>query len=209
VIPEDLDAVHSLTKQIERLRAGEDRSKPPEGCTLNAGQWWNRLLDLNEEGRINQLTRLLELVDDGRACRAGMHEENLADLRQYAALVASRSQQWNTARRLLTVYIQTLRGQDSMIARSAVADKLELFLSTGEEKADERGRRVMCDYTWQECGRAFRCAEPVGPDGGHLGEHYAYVREGASADEALRMRYLEEENDALRARLGLAPNPRR
>jgi hypothetical protein len=43
----------------------------------------------------------------------------------------------------------------------------------------------------------------------HDGEHRAYVQEGASADEELRMRYLEEENRELRSRLGLPANPGR
>lgn len=206
---EDLNTVHGLTKKIEMLRAGEDASRPQEGCRPNAGQWWHRLLDMSEKDRIAHLNMLLERGDKAHTCMVEAHKENLEDLRQYAVMVANRSQQWHTARRLLTVYIESLRKQDSMISRSTVADKLELFLSTGDEKADNRGRRVMCGHTWQEAGRTFECAEPVMADGSHPGEHYAYVREGDAADEELRMHYLEEENRELRARLGLPPNPRR
>lgn len=206
---EDLNTVHGLTKEIERLRAGEDSSRPQEGVSLSAGQWWNRLLDMDETARIGRLEVLLQLAEKGQSCDMQAHEENLADLRQYAVLVAHRGQQWHTARRLLAVYVDTLRKQGGQIDKTDVADKLELFLSTGDEKADDRGRRIMCGHTWQESGRTFRCAEPVTSDGSHAGDHYAYVREGDSADEELRMRLLEEENDTLRARLGLPANPKR
>lgn len=207
---EDLNTVHDLTRRIEGLRAGEDCTPPEEGVMLTPGQWWHRLLDLDEKARLTRLKEVLECADKGLACDAHMHEENLQDLRQHAVMVSSRSQQWQTARRLLSIYVQTLReDREGVIGRGAVADKLELFLSTGEEKTDGRGRRILCGHTWTEAGRSFECAEPVGPDGGHFGDHYAYAREGSAADEELRMQYLEEENRELRARMGLPPNPAR
>lgn len=207
---EDLNTVHGLTKEIERLRAGEDSSPASEGVQLTPSQWWHRLLDLDETCRISRLGELLKCAEKGLACEAHMHDENLEDLRQHAVMVTHRSQQWNTARRLLGIYVQTLR-QDAEgdIGRGHVADKLELFLTSGEELTDGRARRVLCGHAWTEAGRTFECAEPVGADGGHFGEHYAYVREGSAADEELRMQYLEEENRELRTRLGLAPNPAR
>lgn len=207
---EDLNTVQDLMKQIEQLRAGEDRSEPAEGVHLTPGQWWHRLLELNPQARMTRLEELLKCADKGLACEAYMHEENLEDLRQHAVLVSHRSQQWQTARRLLSVYVQTLRKDaEGDIGRGYVADKLELFLTSGEELVDNRCRRVLCGHAWTEAGRTFECAEPVGADGGHFGEHYAYVREGSAADEELRMQYLEEENRELRARLGLPPNPAR
>lgn len=207
---ENLNTVQDLTKQIEQLRAGEDRSEPAEGVHLTPGQWWHRLLELSPQARMTRLEELLKCADKGLACEAYMHEENLEDLRQHAVLVSHRSQQWQTARRLLSIYVQTLRKDaEGDIGRGHVADKLELFLTSGEELVDNRCRRVLCGHTWTEAGRTFECAEPVGPDGGHFGEHYAYVREGSAADEELRMQYLEEENRELRARLGLPPNPAR
>lgn len=206
---EDLNTVHGLKKEIERLRAGEEQDRTDEAVRLTPGQWWKRLLDMNEKNRMKYLSLLVERADSGVACAEQAHAENLSDLRQHAVAMTQRGQGWKRSHRLLSIYVTTLRRSTEPIGRAEVADKLELFLSPGADPDENKARRILCGYRWTELGRAFECAEPVGPDGFHPGDHYAYVREGASADEELRMRYLEEENDALRARLGLPGNPPR
>lgn len=205
---DDLNTVHGLTKEIERLRAGEEDGATPE-MKLTAGQLWKRLLELNPTGRIEMLRSLLQSADEGAECRMQNHEFELDDTARRAFDLGTHLMQWNTARRLLIIYIGTLRkNQTGSIEQGTVADKLELFLTSGDREAS-RSVRLLCGHSWTEAGRRLECAEPVGPDGTHFGEHHAYVREGASADEELRMRYLEEENGELRRQLGLPSNQRK
>lgn len=200
---EDLNTVHALTKEIERLRAGEEGGQQPE-LKLTAGQLWGRLLDLNETRRIEMLRSLLKDADEGTRCAMEAHADDLEHRYQQVLGLSRELRQWNTARKLITVFLKTLRRETGEIDRTVVADKLEMFLSTG---TGVMSNRIVCGYRWTEGGNAFDCAEPVGPDGAHQGDHAAYVPLGFDADRSLRMRYLEEENAELRRRLGLAPNP--
>lgn len=199
------------TEQIEKirqLRAGEE-PRGPEGAVPTAGQWWGRLLDMNPEDRIEALEKILESGREGAACVMEMHKTDLAAQDVALQNLSRQNQQWNTARKLITLFVGTLRkDQEGMTERGTVADKLEMFLTGGQEPVDNRARRILCGHRWTEAAREFECAEPVSSDGWHQGEHYAYVREGASAEEELRLRYLEDENDELRRRLGLPLNRR-
>lgn len=204
---EDLNTVHGLTKEIERLRAGEEGGATPE-MKLTAGQLWKRLLDLNEKRRVEMLRSLLASADEGAACSMELHKADLDDRYRQVVELSSEVGRWKTSRRLITLYIDTLRkDQQGQVERGTVADRLELFLGGGTGPVENAGR-ILCGHRWTEAGRQFECAEPVS-DGLHQGEHYAYVREGSAAEEELRMKYLEDENEALRKRLGLAPNRRR
>lgn len=205
---EDLNTVHGLRKEIERLRAGEEKNHTPE-MKLTAGQAWNRLLDSTPEKRIEQLRSLLESSDDGAKCRMEVHDVELNERYQRIIRLSTSLREWNTARSLISVFISALRkDQRGTMERGTVADKLELFLKGGSSPAAHAGR-VLCGYRWTEFGRSFTCAGPVDSSGDHEGEHYAYVHEGDSADEELRMKLLEDENEELRRRLGLPPNRRR
>lgn len=205
---EDLNTVHDLTEKIKKLRAGEQPGSQ-EGAEPTPGQWWGRLLDMDEKNRIRTLGRILSSATEGMQCSVQMHKDDLARQGEILARMAEQNRQWNTARRLITTYVGTLRkDQEGAIERGTVADRLELFLVTGEARAEGGARRILCGHKWTEAGRTFECAEPVSSDGLHQGEHYAYVREGAAADEELRIRYLEDENDELRRRLGLPLNRR-
>jgi len=205
---EDLNTVHDLTEKIKKLRAGEQPGSQ-EGAEPTPGQWWGRLLDMDEKNRIRTLGRILSSATEGMQCSVQMHKDDLARQGEILARMAEQNRQWNTARRLITTYVGTLRkDQKGAIERGTVADRLELFLVTGEARAEGVARRILCGHKWTEAGRTFECAEPVSSDGLHQGEHYAYVREGAAADEELRIRYLEDENDELRRRLGLPLNRR-
>lgn len=202
---ENLNTVHGLTQEIKRLRDGEEDGHTPE-MKLTPGQLWKRLLELPRDRRIEMVRSLLESADEGARCSMEMHQSDLEYMRRRVDELAGELLGWRRSRRLLTVYLGHLRkDQEGKIERGTMADKLELFIAGGDSPA----RPVICDHTWSEAGREFECAEPVGPDGTHLGNHHAYVEKGSAADEELRMTYLEQENDALRSRLGLAPNPRR
>lgn len=205
---EDLNTVHGLTKEIERLRDGEESGATPE-MKLTAGQLWGRLLELDRTRRIEMLRSLLQSADEGSKCLMDNHGVELEDRYRQIIELSKSLREWNTARRLITIYIGTLRKeQGGTTERGTVADRLELFLKGGSGPVEHAGR-ILCGYRWTESGRPFTCAEPIGSSGAHQGEHYAYVREGVSADEQLRMKLLEDENDALRKRLELSPNKRR
>lgn len=209
MMPEDLNTVHELTQKIEKMRAGAEFDTT-EGAQLTPGQLWGRLLDLEPEDRIEMLHRLTRSANEGAACAMAMHNAELAAQGDLLNKLAQSKREWNTAHRLITMFIATLRrDQKSWAKKGSVADKLELFLAGGRNsESQNHARRILCGHRWSEAGREFECAEPVGSDGLHQGEHYAYVREGAAADEELRMRYLEDENDELRGRLGLPLNKR-
>lgn len=200
---EDLNTVHALTKQIEQLRAGEEGNFSPE-LKPTAGQLWKRLLDLDQKRRIEMLRSLLQSADEGSKCMMEAHEDDLEHRYQQVVGLSRELRQWGTARKLITIFLGTLRKKTGDIDRTVVADKLEMFLSTGIEGSPVR---VTCGHQWTESGRALECAEPVGPDGTHVGDHATYVREGFDAGRNLHVRYLEEENAELRRRLGLPPNP--
>ncbi len=203
---EDLNTVHGLTKEIERLRAGEEDGATPE-VKLTAGQLWKRLLDLNGKKRIEMLRSLLESADEGSTCRMENHSYELDHLYRNAVELSTALREWNTAWRLITVFIGNLReDQQGAVERGTVADRLELLLKGGTGPVPGR---ITCGYRWTEMRQQFICAEPVDSSGAHQGGHHAYVHKGISADEELRMKYLEEENDALRKRLGLPLNKRR
>lgn len=206
---EDLNTVHELTKKIEKLRAGAEPGAT-ESAQLTPGQWWGRLLDLEPEKRIEMLDKLISSANGGAECAMAMHKAELTAQGDTLNKLYRSTREWNAAHRLITVFIATLRkDQKSWAKKGAVADKLEAFLVGGRNAGDENhARRILCGHRWTESGREFTCAEPVNSEGLHQGEHYAYVREGAAADEELRMRYLEDENDELRRRLGLPLNRR-
>ncbi|HET8985227.1 MAG TPA: hypothetical protein VFN03_05665 [Trueperaceae bacterium] len=206
---EDLNAVHGLTKEIERLRAGSEDGWSPE-MQSTPGQLWKRLLETEPGKRIEMLRRFLESANEGARCAMEMHSSDLAQQGDQLARLMQQRRGWNVAHRLITVYIGTLRkDRQDTVVRGDVADRLEILLAGDSVVADNNARRILCGHRWTESGRDFECAEPVNGDGLHQGEHYAYVRQGSAADEELRMRYLEDENDELRRRLGLAPNRRR
>jgi hypothetical protein len=206
---EDLNTVHGLNEKIKELRAGEEPFTA-DGTQPTPGQWWGRLLDMDKADRLKRLESLLESARKGSDCVMGMHEAGLAEQADSLEKLARSNQQWSTARKLITTFIGTLRkDQEAAIEQGTVADKLEIFLAGGETPVGNNARRILCGHRWTEAGREYQCAEPVSREGWHQGEHYAYVRMGAAADEELRTRYLQEENDALRDRLGLPRNPRR
>lgn len=205
---EDTGTVQGLTEEIKRLRAGEEDVYTPE-VKKTPGQLWKRLLDLDRDRRMKMLRSVMESVERGAKCSLEDHEAELDGRYREVTRLSDDLRQWNTARRLITIFISTLRkNQQATVENGTVADKLELFLKSGAEDPLRLAGRILCGYTWSESGRQFVCAEPVNPGGMHQGEHYAYMRQGASADEELRMKYLEEENDALRDRLGLTRNRR-
>lgn len=206
---EDLNTVHGLTREVERLRAGSEDGWSPE-MQSTPGQFWKRLLDAKPEARIETLRRFLESANRGAQCGLEMHGSELAEQRDRLAKLLQSRQQWSTVHRLITIFIGTLRmDQQATVVRGTVADRLEILLGGGTEPIANKARRILCGHHWVENGRDFTCAEPVGADGSHDGDHYAYVRQGSAADEELRMRYLEDENNELRRRLGLDPNRRR
>lgn len=199
---EDLNTVHGLTKEIERLRAGEEDGARPE-TRLTAGQLWKRLLELNEQRRIEMVRSLLESADEGSRCSMEMHDADLRVMQQRIGELADRLDTWKVPQRLLIRMIRELRrDQEAEVECGTVADRLELILAGGEGPA----RRIICGHAWTEMGEPYTCAEYVGLDGDHPGGHHAYVSESFAVDTELRMRYLEEENDALRKRLGLPLN---
>ena len=205
---EDLNTVHKLTKEIERLRAGEVGGEV-EGAVPTPGQFWRKMLDLDKDKRLQALEAVLETASRGVTCTLMLHEDDLnqqyEDLQSMAAEVATGKK----LRRLLGIYIEALRkDQQAPIEQGTVADRLEVFLKTGEKTPVSEPGRVLCGYRWTESRRSFTCAEPVDDGGLHRGDHHAYVRQGDAADEELRMKYLEDENDALRKRLGLPLNRR-
>lgn len=205
---EDLNTVHGLTKEIERLRAGEEKNHTPE-MKPTAGQAWNRLLDSTPEKRIDQLRSLMESSDAGIKCHMEIHDVELNERYRRIVELSTSLREWNLTRSLISVFINALRkDQRGTVERGTVADKLELFLKGGSGPTAHAGR-ILCGYHWTEFGRSFICAGPVDSSGGHEGEHYAYVHEGASADEEPRMKLLEDENEALRKQLGLPLNKRR
>lgn len=205
----DLGTVSELIEEIERLRAGGD-SESVEGTTPTAGQLWHKLLDLDKGKRIEILTSLIDASQRGSQCTLRMHEEDLNEQHLKISQMWNERVRWNSARRLIAAYIGNLRQeQQTSIEQGTVADRLELFLKAGKESPVENPGRVLCGHQWTESGRQLKCAEPVDGSGLHQGEHCAYVREGESAEEELRMKYLEEENSELRRRLGLPPNKKR
>lgn len=206
--PEDLNTVHELTKEIERLREGEEGGEV-EGASPTPGQLWKRLLDLDAAKRVETIKSLIDVSQKGIQCTLMLHEDDLNRNAQEIAELRRERSRWNTINRLISVYIETLRrDQQSFIEQGTVADRLELFLKRAGGGPVKNPGKVLCGYRWSEAGRHFRCAEPVDGSGLHQGEHHAYVREGDAADEELRMKYLEDENTELRRRLGLPPNRR-
>lgn len=204
-MPEDLNTVHGLEKEIERLRAGEDPSARPE-TQLTAGQLLKKIHDLDPDERLRLLRRILEAADSGFRCTMENHTGELADQAAGLNVMAERARAWQTSHRLLTVWAGALRkNRGAVLTSESVADKLTLFLARETPESDMECRRILCGHEWTEARRVFQCAEPVGSDGSHQGEHYAYVREGSAADEELRMTYLEQENAELRRRLGVFP----
>lgn len=200
---EDLNTVHALKKEIERLREGEEGGHTPE-VKMTAGQLWMRLLDMRPPRRIEMLRSLLQDADEGAKCAREAHEDDLEYRYQQVLKLSRELRQWSTARKLITIFLGTLRDKSGQVDRAVVADRLEKFLATG---IGVMPNRIVCGYRWTESGQAFDCAEPVSPDGEHEGDHAAYVRKGFDADRDLHVRYLEEENTELRRRLGLPPNP--
>jgi len=205
---EDLNTVHALTKEIERLREGEEPGEM-EGAEPTPGQLWRKLLDMKPSKRIETLATVLEMAGKGVHCTLSLHDEDLERQHHAISSLWNEHSRWARARRLIAVYIAALRkDQQAAVERGTVADRLEIFLKTGEEGPVKEPGRVLCDYRWNEAGLRLSCIEPVDGEGGHPGEHHAFVREGDAADRELRMKYLEDENDALRKRLGLPLNRR-
>lgn len=205
---EDLNTVHGLTKEIEQLRKGEEGGEV-EGASPTPGQLWKRLLDLGVEKRMETIKSLIDVSQKGIECTLMLHEDDLNRNAQEIDELRRERARWNTINRLLSVYIESLRkNQKESIEQGTVADRLELFLKGAGNGPVENPGKVLCGHQWSEAGRHFRCAEPVDGSGLHQGEHHAYVREGDAADEELRMKYLEDENDELRRRLGLPGNRR-
>jgi hypothetical protein len=153
------------------------------------------------------LDNLMQAANEGSRCAMEGHAGELADMASGMQVMAERARAWQTAHRLLTIWAGALgENRGAVLTSEHVAEKLTMFLSRETPDTDFKCRRILCGHEWTEAGRVFQCAEPVGPDGGHQGEHFAYVREGSAKDEELRMEYLEQENFEMRRRLGLPPN---
>lgn len=198
-----------LEKEIAGLRAGGEDGWRPE-LVPTAGQWWMKLLGLPVEERIRMLAFILERGEDGSKCLLEGHLGELGYRHQALTEMSRSALEWRTSRRLISGYIVRLREDGvNLVPQGRVASSLEDFLNAGPPEPDNRCRRILCGHRWTEAGRIFECAEPVGSDGTHQGEHFAYVREGDAADEELRMKSLEQENAELRRRLGLPANGRR
>jgi hypothetical protein len=191
----------SLRQEIEKLRAGEE-ARGPEGVHKTPGQILRKLHELDREPRMKFLGSLLESAHQGTECGAQQHEQALAHAQGQIETIAGRERDGRRALKLVAIYIETLRkNPERAIGQGEVAEKLAQLISSTAQPPDNRCRRVLCGHEWTEAGRTFQCAEPVDADGGHLGEHFAFVREGSAADEELRMQYLEQENAELRRRL--------
>lgn len=202
-MPEDLDTTQALRAEIDRLRAGEEKAGP-ENARKTPGQILRKLHELDEKSRMTFLGSVLKSARAGSDCEMQDHAGSLKYAGDQMEAIAKRERDAHRALRLVSIYIETLRkNPEESIEQGAVAEKLALFLNNASQPVDNRCRRVLCGYEWTEAGRTFQCAEPVMADGGHLGEHFAYVREGSAADEELRMQYLEQENAEMRRRLGL------
>jgi hypothetical protein len=203
---EDLNTVVALKKEIEQLRAGEEGGFTPEADST-PGQLLKRIHELGPEKRLKLLNSLLQAAREGSRCTMEHHDGELADMASGMQVLSERARAWQTAHRLLTIWAGALaKNRGAVLTSEHVADKLTTFLSRGTPETDFKCRRILCGHEWTEAGRTFQCAEPVGPDGGHQGEHFAYVREGSAKDEELRMKHLEQENFEMRRRLGLPLN---
>ncbi|AXH66194.1 hypothetical protein SEA_SATIS_33 [Streptomyces phage Satis] len=197
------ETAESLRAEIARLRAGEE-GPGSEGVRKTAGQILRKLHELDEKPRMVFLGSLLKSAHAGSDCETQDHVGSLKYAGDQMEAIAKRERDAHRSLRLISIYVETLcKNPGESIERGVVAEKLALFLNDAPQPVDNRCRRVLCGYEWTEAGRTFQCAEPVTSDGGHLGEHYAYVREGSAADEELRMQYLEQENAEMRRRLGL------
>lgn len=82
-MPEDLNAIQTLTEEIERLRDGEEGGQVPEAIPT-PGQFLKRLHELDTGHRMMALGAMIDSAEAGWRCANSLHEANLSELRQRA-----------------------------------------------------------------------------------------------------------------------------
>lgn len=77
------NTVDALTREIERLRDGEEGGYRQE-VIPTPGQFLRRLHDMDTAQRVGALEVVMEMAEAGRRCGMDLHEANLSELRQRA-----------------------------------------------------------------------------------------------------------------------------
>lgn len=76
-------ADRKINAEIARLRAGSDPTPATPGVKLTPGQWWHKLLELDEDDRLDRLAIFMRALDGVQAVRRLADSEDLG-LRTYA-----------------------------------------------------------------------------------------------------------------------------